>query len=435
MTYESPRIPRSPNGWDVLILAGLMIACALAVAFTSGCGPITIPPIQDCRLAGQECKPGSTCTKPTDGSLYPYRCVTDPVATPTPPPSPTPSPSPTATPPPPPSTPTPTPQPLPTPSPTPSPCVPRQEKVCVGSEGGPILGLFNPNATSGPTACWTAATWLDYMIRHGYFTVGTETDGDLHGFPGYWLNYNASHVLVGQINKVTARNPAGRYVGDAPFMELREVPCPGPTPTPRPSATPPPPVPTPTPTPGGCPDLLKVGGMFLSAVDCGPQCRKQGYLGVRVNVTATELCREGDPGCVCDPTRNRCEMPRQCQNPAGATTYISLPGKFEDDLCDANSDNPFNCHHKPKADEAGVTEFNYCPHAAAPDDPRCTAKCIDVREFGTREVTCPRAPARLTAAAESAPDVTPMEWFGYGLLVLGSFLGVGAVLSRRSRRG
>lgn len=292
------------------------------------------------------------------------------LASPTPTPSPSPSASPTATP-----SPTPTiPPPPPLPTPTPSPCVPVSGKVCVTSEGD----VFPFDRTK----CWTCSDWQGYMIRNGYFTAGDpKEDGDVAGYPGYWLNYDPQGVLVGFISKKDCRDKAGNLRTDFPRQEERIIACPSPSPTP-------PPNPTPTPGPGGCPGLLKVGGMLLSAVDCGASCRRQGYLGVRVNVTATELCREGDPGCVCDPARNRCEMPRPCQNPRGATVYMTLLGKFTDDLCDANSDNPFNCHHKPKADEAGVTTFKYCPAGAPPNDPRCTTKCIDVREVGTREVSC-----------------------------------------------
>jgi hypothetical protein len=339
----------------LLTLVGLMLAAALSMG--AGCG---------IQLPDWPPKPSPTPPPPTT------------LATPTP--SPSPSATPTATPSPTPSVPPTPPPPTPTPVPTPSPCVPVSGKVCVTSDGD----IFPFDRTK----CWTCADWQGYMIRNGYFTAGDpKEDGDVGGRPGYWLNYDPQGVLVGVISKRDCTNGSGALVVDWPRAEERVVPCP--TPQPTPSATPPP-VPTPSPGSGGCPGLLKVGGMFLSAVDCGQQCRKQGYLGVRVNVTATELCREGDPGCVCDPARNRCEMPRVCQNSRGATTYISLPGHFAYDICDANSDNPFNCHHKPKANEAGVTTFTYCPAGAAAADPRCTSKCVDVREVGTREVACPR---------------------------------------------
>lgn len=247
------------------------------------------------------------------------------------------------------------------------------------------------------TKCWTCADWQGYMIRNGYFTAGDpKEDGDVGGRPGYWLNYDPQGVLVGVISKRDCTNGSGALVVDWPRAEERVVPCP--TPQPTPSATPPP---GPTPTPqAGCPALHQVGGMFLSAVSCGQQCIKQGYLGVRVNYTATETCREGDPGCVCDPARNRCEMPRPCQNPLGADIFLTLEGQFTNDLCDANSDNPFNCHHKPKANETGVTLFTSAPKGADPFDPRNVTNCVDIQASGVRQL--PRADGRCQAALRAA---------------------------------
>ena len=119
-------------------------------------------------------------------------------------------------------------------------------------------------------------------------------------------------------------------------------------------------------------------------------------------VVERELCREGDPGCVCDPARNRCEMPRQCQNPLGATTFITLAGHFTNDLCDENSDNFYNYHHKPKKAESGVTLFTSVPQGQSPDpwDERGTTNCVDVQEHGTRQL--PRADSRCQAALKAA---------------------------------
>lgn len=128
--------------------------------------------------------------------------------------------------------------------------------------------------------------------------------------------------------------------------------------------------------------MSQTGGSMLAPRDCGQACRRQGYLGYVVNYTATPLCVEGSPGCVCDPARNRCEVPKACQDPRGATTYLTLPGKFTNDICDERSDNPFNCHHKPKADETGLTEFRSCPWHSDPSDSRCVSKFIDIRPSG-----------------------------------------------------
>ena len=43
-----------------------------------------------------------------------------------------------------------------------------------------------------------------------------------------------------------------------------------------------------------------------------------------------------------------------------------------------------NCHHKPKANEVGVTEFKSCPWHASPDDPRCVINRVDVQPGGPR---------------------------------------------------
>jgi hypothetical protein len=238
------------------------------------------------------------------------------------------------------------------------------------------------------------------MIRNGYFTAGDPLeDGDVSTprVPGYWLNRDPQQVLVGQISKRDCTNANGALVVDWPRAEVRTVatPCPSPSPTPSPG-------PTPTPPPNGCPALFQTGGSFLSAVDCGKKCRDQGYLGVRVNYTATDLCKEGDPGCVCDPARNRCEMPKTCQNPNGADIFITLAGHFENDECDRNSDNFFNCHHKPKANETGVTLFTSTPwqNPKDPWDPRAVTNCVDVQEHGTRQL--PRADARCQAALKAA---------------------------------
>jgi hypothetical protein len=256
------------------------------------------------------------------------------------------------------------------------------QRVCVNVDGSTF-----PYA---PNACWDCTSWTGYMVRNGYFTAGDpKEDGDAAGRPGFWLNYDPQQVLVGLIRKsdcakVDPRN--GNVTGvaiDPPYMEKRTVvtPCPSPSPSPSPG-------PTPTPPPGGCPVVSQVGGSFLTARDCGQKCRDQGYLGYVVNVTSTELCQNGTPGCSCDPARNRCETPKTCQDPRGSTVYLSLPGHFSHDLADERSDNPWNHQHKPKAAETGVTEFLHCPFHAPWTDGRCTPKCMDIQKAGPREVPC-----------------------------------------------
>jgi YD repeat-containing protein len=289
------------------------------------------------------------------------------------------------------------------------------DKVCVDADGK-VIDFFDPRASGGPRWCYTCKSWLAMMIAGGYYTAGDPTeDGDAAGnHPGYWLNYDANGRLVERINKQTCYDLDGvtYRVSNFPRMEERLIPCPTPSPTPVPTPTPSPtpvptptpsPGPTPTPGPGGCPALYQVGGSLLAPRDCGESCRKQGYLGYVVNYTATELCEEGKPGCVCDPARNRCERPKECQDPRGATVYITHggfdqlgrfqpSGKFTNDLCDERSDNPFNCHHKPKADETGITEFRSCPwnDPLKWDHPACVANYVDVQKSGPKMVPRPK---------------------------------------------
>lgn len=227
------------------------------------------------------------------------------------------------------------------------------------------------------------------------FTPGDPAeDGDVSGHPGTWISGSGNQF----VDKKTCFDQNGILRVDMPRAEERTIGCPTSTPTPRATPTP---GPTPTPGSGGCPPLLKVGGMFLTAVSCGQQCVNQGYLGWRVNYTSTELCREGDVGCVCDPARDRCEMPRACQNPEGADIRITLDGHFENDLCDANSDNPFNCHHKPKANETGVTLFTSMPKGATDFyGAQTVTNCVDIQQGNVRQLdkNDPRCKAALAAA-------------------------------------
>lgn len=293
-----------------------------------------------------------------------------------------------------------------TPQATATPCSQRTEKVCLKD------GREYPLAE-----CWTCRAQIpgvmnltDYWAG-SYWTPGdpvedsdARTDGK---FPkGLWLNDNGHDqwqcVSKRTCDRVKCNDP-GTVI--SPFAVMfppavteivRTCPTPGPTVTPQ--ATP---QATPTPGPGGCPPLLKVGGMFLSAVSCGQSCINQGYLGWRVNYTATELCREGDAGCVCDPARNRCEMPRPCQNPLGADIRITLEGKFTNDICDANSDNPNNCHTKAKADETGVTLFTSMPKGETDYySARTVTNCVDIQKASVKQLD--RNDGRCKAALAAA---------------------------------
>jgi hypothetical protein len=229
------------------------------------------------------------------------------------------------------------------------------------------------------------------MIRNGYFTAGDpKEDGDADGVhPGYWLNRNAQGVLVGLISKRDCKDANGRLVVDWPRAEERVIPCPSPSPTP-----PPPPGPTPTPRPGGGPALFQMGNSWLAPRDCG-NCRREGYLGYVVNRTATPLCDGRNDDCVCfdehGSRRNRCEIPKAQQDPRGADIWIRLPGVFGSgpggyDICDARSENPYNCGHKPKVNETGRTEFRSCPKDSGPGDGRCVTRYVDVNPNGPVDV-------------------------------------------------
>jgi hypothetical protein len=121
---------------------------------------------------------------------------------------------------------------------------------------------------------------------------------------------------------------------------------------------------------------------MLQPRTCAPGCQRDGYLGYVINWTATELI-SANTG-LCPPGRNRCEMPRACQDPRGAYTWLYLPGVFDMGICDQRSDNFFNCHHKPKAHETGLTYFISCPWGVEPprppaSNPLCTIHVVDVR--------------------------------------------------------
>jgi hypothetical protein len=367
-----------------------LVLLASFVLFAVACGslpnipwpPIPTPPPTTTTLPQPSPSP-CVCPLP-DGGTYscadPYcRCGAGACPVPTPSPTATPTPQPTAT---------------PTPVPTPSPCIPTGtgstlQKVCVAVDGA--ITPFDR------TKCWTAKDWLDFMMRDRWddacacikpgsaqFTPGDpKEDGDASGtHPGFWLNHDPSGRLVGVVHKKTATNANGVLVVDYPRVEERNVPGPVATPCPSPS-------PSASPTPGpGTPTVSQMGGSFLTARDCGKKCIDQGYLGYVVNVTSTPLCLNGSPGCSCDPARNRCEFPKELQDPRGSTVYLSLPGKFSHDLADERSDNPYNHQHKPKANETGVTEFLHCVYHAPWTDGRCTPKCMDIQKSGPREVPC-----------------------------------------------
>jgi hypothetical protein len=360
------------------------------------------------------CKAGETCER--EGRCGGHDCFSC-FPTPGPTPSPVATPSPAATPTPAPSaSPTPVPTPTPAPVPTPTPCVPTAP-VCTttteprcyalgpksdGSED-PIVDVAT--LPLGIKSCWTCSDIRDYMLKRVPQDDGTLSlphwSGPVGGLyfndpdnnparrewydPKTCAKVKADGTLIAPIGHGTGHSP---YVTKKPETVCAPgIPCPAspPPPSPGPSAPPSPPA---SPAPGGCPVVTQVGGSFLTARDCGPACIKNGYLGYVVNVTSTELCKNGEPGCSCDPSRQRCETPKTCQSPLGSTVYLSLPGHFSHDLADERSDNAWNHQHKAKANETGVTEFLHCPLHAPWTDARCTPKCMDIQKGGPREVAC-----------------------------------------------
>lgn len=326
---------------------GSLAACAVIDKLPPpGCLLTGCPSGSECRVQGGE----AVCVPVVVPTPSPTPTPT-PVPTPTPTPEPTPEPTPTPA-------PTPPPTPVPTPSPSPSPCT----------------------VTTGcPADAWQCADKQEWEVGQGNWVRAPRGAAySIYGCPpgvsevpgcagGVYLNRRCDRV--DQSGRVLAPAEDGWFGICVPAV----TPCPSPTPTP---------VPTPTPPPGGstCPPIYQVGGSMLQPRDCGEACRRQGYLGYVVNYTSTELVSARDYPC--PGGRQRCEMPVACQNPLGADIYISLPGHFTNDICDARSDNPFNCHHKPKANETGVTTFTSCPKGAPPTDPRCVSNRIDVRPDG-----------------------------------------------------
>lgn len=188
------------------------------------------------------------------------------------------------------------------------------------------------------------------------------------------------------------------------------APSPQPTPTPTPVPVPPPtpkPTPTPTPTPapvppsppvpapgqcftaaecldrGICPwpfDVVTRYGMTKDNIQVGsclPGCKKEGYLGPRVNMHGTP--KSLPPHCWHTPERAECETFLPCQN--CGNFYMSKPGALNADgtswrtwePVDRQSGNCNRAHHKPNhPSQIGRTLFKVCPENEGPDGPRCS---------------------------------------------------------------
>jgi hypothetical protein len=165
-------------------------------------------------------------------------------------------------------------------------------------------------------------------------------------------------------------------------QECVEAGAPVPTPTPPvPTPTPKPPTPTPTPPPDGCAfgaeSLHRVGISLHNIRPTSGQAIKQGYLGKVYVMNATPKSRP--PYCPHQPDRVECEQLTCAQDKRGVTIYMSLPGRWTNELCDPQSDNPYLCHHKPLKTEMGKTTFTACPYGAPPNDARCSSTVVDIR--------------------------------------------------------
>jgi hypothetical protein len=410
-------IHRYPFGWWAV---GIGAACAF---LWSSCG--TVEQFRKSCLFPPYCadQPGTECRSVDKDPLLAgeYKCVppappppttttmpAPPTCTPPPPPAipedwvcrmvgecswecgPLPSPKPTPSP-----VPTPTPEPVPTPTPKP----PKPPAEWCHVDGRP---RSNPPA---PTDCSTPMERVLQEIRSGNWLPSCSPDGT-----GPRREPGVFDCQGGRLRGMYGCGPAGEVAGCTPVacvdLALSRVDCgnwgrvlkpnddhricvkcapPSAPPTPPPSSPPPSP-----PPPGSCPPVLEYGSSSLGFVDCG-KCREQGFVGYRMNHTGTPL-RASTPDNPCPLSsqgepRLRCEMPKECQDPRGATIYMSLDGGWQNGLCEPKSENPFNCGHKPTPADLGVTTFWACPPGAPPDHPQCGArKRFDVRPEGPREI-------------------------------------------------
>lgn len=380
---------------------------AVAVVLLGSCGGIKFPDL-DCRVVG--CAAGWEC-KPDPGQVSQWTCMEKPVVMPSPvPPSPEPSPSPTSVPTPsptpePPVEPTPTPRPSPVPTPIPSPkpwkCTEAYEKandcgccdgniqwarrttnwVCPDNFPGGKNGSFACTLDGQPAPCPVYDS--SYGNGHCYSTG----EGKQH------ISRTCDHI---DRNGNILHHSSSGYLGKVCQPPVVQ---PSPSPTPNPS-----PVPSPTvgnnfppPPQGTCNaqyfgKVSRVGINILTARDCGEKCKRDGYLGYVMNFSATPKSKP--PYCGHQPERLECEQWTPCQEgindlenaSAGPGIFITMPGKFTNDVCDKRSDNTFNCHHKPKANETGLLTVTACPRGIFPGDPRCSSRTFDVQAEGYREV-------------------------------------------------
>jgi hypothetical protein len=144
----------------------------------------------------------------------------------------------------------------------------------------------------------------------------------------------------------------------------------------------------PKPPEGVCPahfeaSLSRVGVSYRGRVATRTQDGL--YLGYRYNFDATP--RSKPPFCGHATGRRECEQWKPCQDPRGADFYMTLPGHFTNDRCDAHSNDPFWCHHKPegargqsgKGAQVGPTTVRAVPPGEPADSARGDSVTVDVR--------------------------------------------------------
>ena len=104
---------------------------------------------------------------------------------------------------------------------------------------------------------------------------------------------------------------------------------------------------------------------------CAPNCVKQGYAGVLVNLDTTEHSR-GEQFCWHRPGQRQCERFLPCQSKTGPSLWMRHPAWGSGwEVVDRNTSNAFRFHHKPHANELGPTEFVACAFGKRPGDPTC----------------------------------------------------------------
>ena len=152
-----------------------------------------------------------------------------------------------------------------------------------------------------------------------------------------------------------------------------------------------------------------MGVTMLTTRPCSGNCKKDGYLGYIINMSGTP--KDRPPRCW-TTGRNECEQWKGCQDPAGIEFRMSLAGGWQNEECDRRSDNPYNCHHKPRVEDVGLTRFETCVKGSAPGGPTCSITYVDVRPDGASEQRAPRIQGLLStmSSARKPSKRKPTKW-------------------------